>query len=55
MVSTGLSGARRFQSALALHPFPASKVQCGPLEFPDIDTHNTALTFGSLSSSIVSR
>ena len=40
MVSTGLSRARRFQAALALHPHPASKVQCARLEFADIDTHN---------------
>jgi hypothetical protein len=40
MISTWLSRARRFQAALALHPLPASKVQCAPLEFADIDKHN---------------
>jgi hypothetical protein len=40
MVSTGLTRAGRFQAALALDPLPASKVQCAPLEFADIDKHN---------------
>ena len=41
MVSTGLTRARRFKAALALDPLPASKVQSGPLQFADIDKHNT--------------
>jgi hypothetical protein len=41
MVSTGLTRARRFQAALALDPLPASKVQCAPREFADIDKHNS--------------
>jgi len=41
MVSTGLSRARRSQAALALDPLPASKVQSAPLQFAELDRHNT--------------
>ena len=40
IVSTRLTRVRRSQAALALDPLPASKVQSGPLKFPDIDKHN---------------
>jgi hypothetical protein len=40
MASTGLTRARRFQAALALDPFPASKVQSDPRQFAEIDKHN---------------
>jgi hypothetical protein len=40
MASTGLTGARRFQAALALDPFPASKVQSHARQFAEIDKHN---------------
>jgi hypothetical protein len=46
MLSTELSRARRFQAALALHPLPASKVQCGPPQFAGIDMHNTQACLG---------
>jgi hypothetical protein len=41
MVSTGLTRARRSQAALALDPIPASKVQSVPLEFAELDKHNS--------------
>lgn len=41
MASTGLTRARRSQAALALDPIPASKVQSVPLEFAELDKHNS--------------
>jgi hypothetical protein len=45
MVSTGLTRARRSQAALALDPIPASKVQSVPLEFAELDKHNSELCY----------
>jgi hypothetical protein len=39
-ISTLLTRGRRFQAALPLDPIPASKVQSGPPEFAELDTHN---------------
>jgi hypothetical protein len=41
-VSTELTRARRSQAALALDPIPASKVQSDPLEFAELDKHNSS-------------
>jgi hypothetical protein len=43
MASTGLTRASRSQAALVLEPIPASKVQSVPLEFAELDKHNSAI------------
>lgn len=50
MVSTGLTRARRSQAALSLDPLPASKVQSAPLQFAELDRHNTKTAAGVIES-----
>jgi hypothetical protein len=46
-ISTLPTRGRRFQAALPLDPIPASKVQSGPLQFAELDRHNSPDSPGS--------
>ena len=41
---------KAFEAALALDPIPASKVQSAPLQFAELDKHNTRTQFDGMEA-----